>query len=553
MANVKFSRKEFEKYIKITPEIEEKIALFGTPLESLNDEEIEIEIFPNRPDLYSLEGYLRGFLSFLGKKTGFKEYKLNKPEKNYKVIVDRSVSRVRPFTACCIVKGLKFDNEKIKEIINIQEKLHSTLGRNRKKLAIGIYPLEHISLPITYTTKKPSEIKFQPLESSKKMTGIQILRQHPAGRAYGHLLKEKTEFPVFIDSNNEILSMPPVINSEKTGKITSNTRDVFVECSGFDFELLKKTLSIIATLLSDLGGKIYQMNLNYRKNIITPDLTPEKLKINTENINKLLGLDLSKKQVKKLLEKMGYGYSIGDSEVYIPLWRTDVLHEIDVIEDVAIAYGYNNFIPEIPEISTVGGENKKEIMKRNIAEILIGLQLLEINTHHLLTKKDSRKLQKNIDLQVRDSKTDYKILRPDLLCSTLKVLGENLNSEYPQKIFEIGRTFSSDPEKETAIKENEKLAVALTPGNFTELKQILEYLGRMLDIEFKIQETENEKFIEGRVGEVMLIKRNVNKKTGSSYKGIGIIGEIHPSALKSFHLKMPLNYLEIDLEDILKI
>src|SRR6185437_14662751 len=127
MASVKFNRKEFEKEIKVTEEIEDKIRLFGTPLESLSAEEIEIEIFPNRPDLLSLQGYLRAFKAFLGKEPGLKKYKIQKLEKSYKVIIDKSVKEVRPFTACAIVKNLSFSDEKIKEVIDMQEKLHLTL------------------------------------------------------------------------------------------------------------------------------------------------------------------------------------------------------------------------------------------------------------------------------------------------------------------------------------------------------------------------------------------------------------------------------------------
>jgi phenylalanyl-tRNA synthetase beta chain len=539
MANVKFPRKEFEKQVKITKEIEEKISLFGTPFESLSQDEVEIEIFPNRPDLYSLQGFMRSFLAFLGKKTGLKQYKLNKPEKNYEVKVDKAVNEVRPFTACSIVKGLKFDDEKIKEIIDIQEKLHSTLGRNRKKLAIGIYPLEHITLPITYTAKKPENIKFIPLESTKEMTGSQILRQHPTGREYSHLLKNKKTFPVFIDAKNEVLSMPPIINSKKTGKISNTTKDIFIECSGFDLNILKKSLNILVTMLADIGGKIYQMNLTGLKQT-TPDLTPEKMKISIEDTNKLLGLELNKKQVKKLLEKMGYNFSVGDSEIQIPAYRVDILHPVDIYEDIAIAYGYDKFIPEIPQISTIGEEDKKEIKKRKISEILAGLSLIEISTHHLLTKQDNKKSREKSEIQVEDSKTDYKFLRSSLLPSILKVLSENLDSEYPQKIFEIGTIFKRDEQEETGIKETDKLAIALTPSNFTELKQILEYLAKMLSVEFKIQETENEKYIPGTVGKIML-----------NEKDIGILGEIHPSILKSWHLKMPLNYLEVDLTEVL--
>jgi len=247
MAGIKFSRKEFEKHIKLTDEIKEKISLFGTHFEGADNESVEIEITPNRPDLFSLQTFAKSFLAFLGKtkEKGLREYKLNKPEKNFEVTIDASAKNARPYTACAIVKNLKFDDEKIKEIIDIQEKIHSTLGRNRKKIAIGIYPLEKITLPIKLEARKPQDIKFIPLEMDREMNGLQILQSHPTGREYAHLLEGMEKFPVFVDANNEILSMPPIINSHKTGKITEATKDIFIECSGFDFEILKKTLNIL--------------------------------------------------------------------------------------------------------------------------------------------------------------------------------------------------------------------------------------------------------------------------------------------------------------------
>ena len=231
-------RKKLESFIgKLDDKMQNRITMFGTPVESINENEISVEVFPNRPDLLSFQGFTRAFLSYLGKKNP-PEYKTEKPEKDFKVIIDKSVKKVRPYTACAIVKNLKFDDEKIEEIIDIQEKLHASYGRNRKKLAIGIYPLEQIKPPIKYYAKKPEEIKFQPLEFPKEITGRQILSQHPTGREYGDLLKDAEVFPIFEDANGEILSMPPIINSEKTGKIKEDTTDVFIECSGFNKEYL---------------------------------------------------------------------------------------------------------------------------------------------------------------------------------------------------------------------------------------------------------------------------------------------------------------------------
>lgn len=534
MANVKFSRKEFEKRAgKIDEEMQEKIALFGTPLESLTDDEVEIEIFPNRPDLLSLQGYLRSFLAFLGKKKS-REYEVKKPEKDYAVIIDKSVKEIRPFTVCAIVKNLKFDDERIKEIIDIQEKLHSTFGRNRKKIAIGIYPLEKIKLPIKYSAESPGKIKFIPLEMNQEMDGRQILSRHPAGRAYAHLLEGQKKFPVFRDAEGNVLSMPPIINSQLTGKITEETKEVFIECSGFDLNAQEKALNILVCALADMQGQVYSMKLDYgSKKMITPNLEPEKTKIKIENVNRLLGIDLKEKEIKTLLEKMGHSYNKGTVES--PAYRTDILHEVDIIEDIAIAYGYENFEAEIPEISTIGEINSVEIKKQKIAEILIGLGLLEVSTYHLTKKEDIKKTNvRGKTTAVLESKTDYNILRPCLLVNSLRILSENIDAKYPQKIFELGRIFTEN------LDEKEKLCVVVSGDtDFTEIKQVLDYLMRMLNVEYKIEETEHSCFIKGRAGKIV-----------KGDKEIGVLGEVAPSIIKSWHLKMPAVALEIEIGEL---
>ena len=424
--------------------------------------------------------------------------------------------------------------------------------------------MEKIKLPIIFKALEPDKIKFVPLETNKEMSGLQILQRHTAGRNYAHLLAGKAKFPIFIDTNKNILSMPPIINSQFTGKIDEKTRDVFIECSGFDFEVLKKCLNILVTSLADMGGKIYQMEIKYKRKEITPDLTPEKASISLENTNKLLGLDLNEKEVRQLIEKMGHNYNKGVIE--IPAWRTDILHEVDLIEDVAIAYGYENFVPEIPETSTIGEENQKEIVKRKISEILVGLNMLEVSNYHLTNKQDQFKKmgiqekQEKDFIEVEESKTDYTILRKDLTSYLLKTLSKNIDSEYPQKIFEIGTVFKSGGVSDFArngkgldergrelgggqIKETENLAVAITPGNFTEMKQIIEYLARMIDVKIEFKETEEfpKHFIEGRVAEII-----TNGKT------VGYLGEIHPKILRNWRIKMPVALFEINLKEIFK-
>jgi phenylalanyl-tRNA synthetase beta chain len=375
-----------------------------------------------------------------------------------------------------------------------------------------------------------------PLETEKEMSGLEILQRHPAGKEYAHLLAGKEKFPIFIDDAKNILSMPPIINSQLTGKITEKTHELFVECSGFDLKILKKCLSILVASMADIGGKIYQMEIKGKG--VTPNFDSEKMKISLENTNKLLGLDLNEKQLKQLIEKMGYNYNKGIVE--IPEWRADILHEVDLIEDVAIAYGYDNFIPEIPEISTIGQEDQKEIVKRKISEILAGLDMIEISNYHLTNKKNQFKkmnlLEKDF-IEVEESKTDYNILRKDLTHFLMKILSENIDAEYPQKIFEIGKVF----ELNENVSEKENLSVAISPGNFTEVKQIIEYLSKMINMKISFKETNEfpNYFIDGRNTEIIF-----------EGKKIGFIGEIHPKILKNWRIKMPVALFEISLEEI---
>ena len=549
MAVIKLNRKELEKNIgKIDDKIENKISMFGTPVENLTDEEVSIEIFPNRPDLLSMQGVSRAMLAFLEKKPGLKEYKVEKPEKDYKVTIDKSVKKVWPYAVCAIAKGLKFNDEKIKEIIDIQEKLTLTYGRNRKKLGLGVYPLDKIKLPIKYIAKKPEEIKFQPLEFPREINGRQILSQHPTGREYAHLLKDAEVFPIFIDAKDEIMSMPPIINSNEMGKITEDTRDIFIECTGNNLPFLKKALNIMVTALSDMGGKIYAMEIQDSTKYLSPNLENEKMPFSIDFINKTLGLNLTEKEIKKYLEKMGLGYekNIG----IVPCYRTDILHEIDLAEEVAIAYGYENFVPEIPRISTIGEENNISILKKKISEILTGLDMLEISTYHLTTKETQYKIlgykEYKDMIEVIDSKTENNILRNSLLAQSIKILAENSDAAYPQKIFELGRVFNSNDKSETGIEEKEDLCISLCyeKANFTEIKQAFDYLARMLDFKYEIKEIDHPAFISGRCGEIIINKNNKKESAG-------ILGEIAPFVLKNNKIKMPVAALEINIESLI--
>ncbi|MBU0963177.1 MAG: phenylalanine--tRNA ligase subunit beta [Nanoarchaeota archaeon] len=540
MPTIKINKKSLENLIgkKLEEEkLKDRITYLGVSVEDFNKDEITLEVNPDRPDLLSVQGIARALSSFIGVKKGLRKYEVKKSGE--KVIIDNSVKDVRPFTACAIVKNLKFNDEKIKEVIDIQEKLHITFGRNRKKIAIGIYPFEKIKMPITFFAEDPKKVKFQPLEFNKEITGLQILSQHPTGREYAHLLEGKNKFPFFKDADGKILSMPPIINSHDTGKISEKTKDVFIECSGFDFSVLNKCINIIVCALADMGGSIYSIELNYgNKKFITPNLEPEKMKLNIKYANKIIGLNLKEKDIKSCLEKMGYSYS--GKNVLIPAYRADIIHEIDLVEDIAKAYGYDNLKEEIPKVATIAEEDKFEIFKNKIAEILIGLGLIETNTYNLTSVDINKKINLDVkNVKLENSKSEeYNSLRAYLMPSLLNVLENNKNREYPQNIFEMGVVFKKDLEEKT------KLSILLCNNNvnFTSIKQVLDYLFLCLDLKYFLKEKELSAFIPGRAGKIV-----VNNKE------IGSIGEISPLTLTNFNLEIPVSAFELDLEELFKL
>ena len=543
MPTVKLNRKVFEKLVgkKLPVEkLKDRISMLGTDLEEVTEKEITVEIFPNRPDMLSEQGFARAFSSFIGVKTGLRKYEVK--SSGCKVIVEPI--EARPYTACAIVKKIEFNDERIRETMQIQEKLSLTHGRNRKKSEYGIYPLKNIAFPIKYVARDPKKIKFQPLGFNHEMLAIEVERKHPKGREFAHLTENWEMYPFFIDNNDKVMSMLPYTNSHDTGKIDENTSEIFIECTGTDQNNVIQALNIFVTMFAEMGGEIYSLDIEYKdKTITTPNLEPEKMKLDLVYINKRLGLQLSEKQAQELLEKMGYGYEEG--KVLVPAYRADILHQVDLCEDIAIAYGYENFVEEIPNVATIGEENAQEKFMRKVREILISMGLLEVKNYHLLTKEelnDKMNINKQI-IPLKNALGEYNHLRNRLLSSLMKNLSENQHNEYPQNIFEIGRVFNYG-DSETGVVEKEHLATVLCheKTGFTELKQILDALMDSLGLKLIIKESSRESFIPGRVGEIFI----KNQK-------IGVLGELSPEVITNWDLTVPVVGLELDLEELFSL
>lgn len=547
MPTVTLNKTAFEDLVgKKLPldKLKDRISMIGTDLEKIEGDQIHVEIFPNRPDWLSEQGFARSFAAFIGVKKGLVEYRVKKS--GHQVIVDSTLPKEWPYAVACLVRGLSLDTEKVREIIQLQEKLGTTLTRGRKKGGIGLYPASKIAFPVRFLGRAPNQIRFKPLGFRTLLLGSQILSDHPKGKEYGHICEKWEKLPLFIDANNVVMSMPPIINSEDVGKVDSDTKDLFVEATGPDLATLKIAMNIIVTSLSDMGGRIESIEMVAGKTKFSiPDLTPTLLKIDRDYVKSRLGIAMTEGQIKDCLERMGYGYNKGVAQV--PAYRADVLHPVDLVEDIAIAYGYENMTSQIPRIATIAQEDECQVFIRKIATILVGLGYLETNTYVISGKSDeTQKMMHTAPVvELANSLSEgYDSLRASMMPSLLRVLSHNKHHAYPQNLFESGVVVVSDPSSETTTKEIRRLGVVLCDDtvDFTKIKQVLDLLMRSLGIEYTSEETEHSSFLAGRVARIAV------KGTKLAY-----IGEISPAVLSQWGITKPVAALELNVDELLEI
>ncbi len=528
---------ELERLVGVSRErILERLPMLGCDIERVEDDHIDVEFFPNRPDLYSVEGVARALRGFLGIEKGLKRYEAKKAD--WKIFVDASVLAVRPRIAGCVVRGIEMSDEVIRSLMEVQEDLHWTIGRNRRKMAIGIHDLSKLSFPLTYKAVDAS-FSFVPLDFDREMSVEEILREHPKGKAYSFILEGKSGYPMIIDASGDAISFPPIINAEKT-RVTEATRDVFIDVTGFD-EAVDRAISILACMLSDRGGELESVEIVYPSGVeVTPKLEVRRMEVPKSEISSLLGFELSDEEIREALEKMRFGCEIdGDAvSVLIPPYRADIMHPWDIIEDIAIGYGYDRIEPKYPTTMTIGESHRWNDVRELAREVMIGLGFLEVITFTLTSEKVMYEKMRRSGEAWRDYvpvmhplTIEHTILRTHILPKLLEVLAANKHHEMPQRIFEVGDVV-------VGMKNRLHLAACVTHAraNFSEIRSYVQALMRELDVEWDVAASSDEAFIEGRRAEIVV--------SGNS---VGVFGEVHPEVLEAFDLTMPVAAFEVDL------
>ncbi|MFH0830158.1 MAG: phenylalanine--tRNA ligase subunit beta [Candidatus Aenigmatarchaeota archaeon] len=505
----------------------------------------------NRPDLWSVEGFAMEMRGALGAERGLPAFPFKKS--NFTIKVDANLKEIRPYIAAAIIKGVRLTDDIIKGLMQTQDKIDGTYGRSRRKSSIGLYNFDLLSWPLTYESGSPQENPFVPLGFGEKMLPADIIKKHPKGQEYGKLLAGASRWPIFKDAEGKMLSLPPITNSADLGRITEQTTNILIEVTGTDWATVSNALRIMTIALTERGGQVIPVTVEYpysvagSRKIITPDFEPRKIRAKVEEINCLLGTELSGAQMVTLLAKAHCKAQAKGStlDVQVPAWRTDVMHWVDIAEDIAIHHGYQKFEPIPPALPTVGASAPREKYSDRIRELLIGLKMQEVlnftltNTNDLLAKMNMTQ-ERLIELENPVS-SEYAVLRNWLLPGLLRFLASNRIHEYPQKIFEVGDCVVTDALAAERSRTMRKVAFAVAHDkvNFTEAKSKIEALLRNMGIEWSISPCSHPSFIESRCGEI--------KVKG---KPAGFLGEIRPEVLANWGIEMPVIAAEIDLDQL---
>jgi phenylalanyl-tRNA synthetase beta chain len=529
----------------------ERLPFLGLDIEGIDKEKIRVEYNPNRPDFSSDTGIFRSLKGLLNETVGLPVFRFSF-NRSYKITVDQHVKQIRPIILFFVAAQNKNINDfLLDQLISIQEDLHNGIARGRKKASIGIHDLDTIKFPLIYSTKSSKE-SFIPLDQNVPITFKEILSTTDVGKKYSNLLHKYTYYPALIDNNSQIISFPPIINSNNT-KVTNKSNNLLIEITGTNLETCKSILAILSYYLYEEGFKIYSGIVHDEESVFSTlkILKDNEVLIDKDLIDKYLGLDLTFKEIVETLHRSRIGASITKNKkikCLVPSYRNDIIHPIDIVEEVAIGYGIDNLKPTMPSFQVSPGiKNADFNIYDKLRETLIGLGFLEMVNFTLIDYTlstifnfDKNELLEKIKVNESKSK-EHEFLRLNIISSLINNLSHNVHEEYPQKVFEIGKTFSF----KNTIVENWSLGVLIASNNtnYTEIKSVLQSISKLnFGEQFTTKKNERDLFIKGRSADILF-----------QDKAIGFIGEISPEFITKFNLRLPLSIFEFNLSNFLEI
>uniref|UniRef100_A0A9J7X4Z3 Phenylalanine--tRNA ligase beta subunit n=1 Tax=Cyprinus carpio carpio TaxID=630221 RepID=A0A9J7X4Z3_CYPCA len=527
----------------------------------------KIDVPANRYDLLCLEGLVRG-LQVFKEKLEAPRYKRVSPADGgepQRLVITEETASVRPHAVAAVLRNITFTQERYESFIELQEKLHQNICRKRTLVAIGTHDLDTISGPFTYTAKPPGEIRFKPLSQSREYTAAELMSLYKTDshlRHYLHIIENEPLYPIIYDSNGIVLSMPPIINGDHS-KISLNTKNIFIECTATDLTKAKITLDMVVTMFSvycDEPFTVEEAEVVYPDGRLSvyPELAYRTETLSGDFINKRVGINESAESIAQLLTRMCLRSEVsgeGDLiQVEIPPTRADVIHACDIMEDAAIAYGFNNIVRSTPRTYTVANQLPVNKLTELLRQDLTAAGFTEALTFALCSEEDiADKLRKNITetraVHISNPKTaDFQVARTSLLPGLLKTIAANRKMPLPLKLFEISDVVLKDETKDVGARNNRRLCAVYynkSPG-FEVIHGLLDRVMQLLDVKpgrnqgYHIQAAEDSTFFPGRCAEIF-----------SCGKSIGHLGVLHPDVISRFELTMPCSAIDIDIEPFL--
>lgn len=524
------------------------------------DERIKIELNDtNRPDLWSEAGLLRLFAlhrdSLKSNRPIYSTFLSKKGEEKcvddrYVIKVSDTVKNKRPYIAGFLVKGKKISASELEMLIQTQEKLCTNYGKKRQTLAMGIYRAGLINWPISYATES-SSFSFAPLGFEESLSIAEILKKHPKGIEYGELLKAFDSYPILKDSASQVLSLPPIINSNIIGAVQEGDDFLFVEITGTQKSNVLLACNIVSSDLADAGWQVLPVKIeSEEETFVAPFYFQKSIKVKLDLINNLLGAHLSLKDVILALQKMDSYSSVLDEqtlEVWIAPYRNDYLHPVDVVEDVMIALGLDSFAPEEPKDFTIGRLLPATLLARKIKRLLIGIGYEELIFNYLGSRSDYiEKMEassRNVLEVLNPISENYQFVRPSILPSLLASEASSATATYPHKIFELGKIAYIEEGRNTTKTVNSLgFLTAEREANYNKIASEISHLFYYLNLDYKIKEACDVHFIPGRCANILV--GNIQ---------VGVFGELSPKVLANWEIYMPIVATEIDVDAVLKI
>lgn len=400
------------------------------------------------------------------------------------------------------------------------------------------------------------------------MTIDEILKEHPKGVDYAHLLEGMEAYPLILDANDDVLSFPPIINGEHT-TVTQTTRDFFIDVTGWDERACEAAIMLVCLQLMERGGMVETVEVTTCTGEVRtlPNGAGKQHLVPEELVASLLGRSFSDDDLQTAINRMGGRFdgrqsaphdaperstkmaeaSAGSSELIftMPRWRFDVLHPVDIVEDLAIGHGYEDLGTDMPKAQLTAQPRPDHHLRRRLRDAMQGMGMMQIQSLTLSNEADQfenmRWERTHSVTQITNPITvDHTILRQHLLPGLLRLLASNRHRDLPQSVYELGTVVRDH-------KNANRLAflTAERSGGFAAVRGRIQALCNDLGVKEWHAEALGEgdgPWLAGRGAKIII-----------NGAWVGCFGEVDPAVSTLYDLRVPLNGAEFDVNALLDV